>query len=333
MSISTLNRATTTFTVTAIFAAALVGCGGGGGSSNTSTPPAPIVTAPVAANLVTTVTAASYAGEFASAYNLLNAERGRCGLGLLAQNASLDAAAMSHANYSYTTGDTAHTETAGQPGFTGVTVFDRAKAKGYPGSQSSVSEVASVGSAAIAIRGLLTAPYHLNALTRGYRDIGVGYQTSASPVLNFVVDLGFNSSVGEQLFSAADVATYPCEGTTGVNKQLRGETPNPIPGRDLVTTPIGTPIAVRVRPGNVLAITNSGMVNLANGIQVPMRAPIVASNDPNKVNGVSYFLPNEGYVAPDVPLDANTKYQVTIVGTNNSAPFSRTFTFTTGIGG
>lgn len=310
----------------------LVGCGGGGSSTAVSSP-APTLPVSSVANLVSSVPPANYAGESAAAFNLLNAERSRCGFGLLAQNSLLDAAAAAHANYTFGAGDTAHTETAGQPGFTGATAPDRATAKGYAANVFSVGEVMSVGPGLMAIRALLNAPYHLNALVRGYRDIGIGIQNTDPQVARFVADLGYPLAVGEQLFGGSDVNTYPCEGTAGVDRQMRGETPNPVPGRDLVTSPIGTSISVKVRPGNVLAITNSGMANVTTGAIIPMRAPVTASNDPNKVNGASYFRAEEGYVAPDVPLDANTKYQVTIVGTNNGVPFSRTFVFTTGGGG
>ena len=127
-----------------------------------------------------------------------------------------------------------------------------------------------------------------------------------------------------------DIKTYPCEGTTGVNFQLRGEIPNPVPGRDLAVNPIGTPILFVVRDGNVLQITNVSMVKTLTGAVIALRDVVTAANEPNK----GYFSLNEAYVAPNAPLERNTQYTVTFSGTNSGSPFTnRTFTFATGSGG
>lgn len=96
----------------AILVAMLGACGGGGGGDTTSTAaptptgdntPAPVVPVmPVApppdpvvnASIVTSVPVPTYAAasEELAAFNLLNAERERCGFGLMAQNTALDMA-------------------------------------------------------------------------------------------------------------------------------------------------------------------------------------------------------------------------------------------------
>ena len=158
--------------------------------------------------------------------------------------------------------------------------------------------------------------------------------SSISDMSYFVADGGLKTGVELQLLGSDDVVTYPCNGVTGVNFQLRNETPNPVPGRNLSTNPIGTPILIKVRDGNALNVTNAAMINVATGAPVVLRAPIGAANDPNRTggNGFGYFKPSEAYVAPDAALMPGTTYQVTIVGTNNGAAFSRTFNFTTGTG-
>lgn len=310
-------------------AATLAACGGGGGGGITAapvtpaTPAAPVV---LAANLVTTVPAPTYTDDPAAAYTLLNIERSTCGFGLLAQSTMLDAAARAHASYLATNLVFSHDETPGLPGFTGANPTDRAKAKGYAGS---AGEVAASGTGAIAIRQLLSAPYHLRGLMDGYRDVGIGMQTSTVPEYPyFIADLGVQTAAGgNQLLSSTDVKTYPCDGSAGVNFQLRGETPSPVPDRNLSTNPIGTPIFVKVRDGNLLAITGATMVKVSTGTAITLRAPVIAANDPNK-----YYRGNEGYVAPDAPLEKGTAYQATIIGTNAGASFSRTINFTTGTG-
>ena len=316
--------------LTTAVATLLTACGGGGGSTTTApvavTPP--VTPAVAAATLVTSVPAATYAGEQAAAFNLLNAERSQCGFGLLAQNAQLDTAAAGHANYLGVNNTSGHIQVAGQPGFTGVTIADRAANAGYKVGDVSEIAAARIAGSVSGIRGLLVAPYHLAAAMRGYRDVGIGY--SALSTNSLVVNFGYASGGSLQLMSGTDIQTYPCNGSVGASRQLQYETPNPVPGRDLVANPIGTPILVAARVGNTLAITSATMIKVSTGASVQMRPAMGMSNDPNKVNGVSYFMSNEAYVAPEAALDPNSQYQVTVTGTNNGASFSRTFTFTTG---
>lgn len=314
-------------------AGVLVGCGGGGGSTPTTAPATPVAPTALAASLVTSVPAANYTGEAAAAFALLNAERNNCGFGMLAQNAALDAAATAHADYAVINGSAAgpHTEVASQPGFTGANPTDRMIAKGYAGNRSTTSEAMTFGTGTTVIRNLLGAPYHLNDLMRGYRDVGMVFRNLSLPL--FVANFGYLPVTGAQMLASDDIKTYPCNGSTGVNFQVRGETPNPIPGRNLGVNPIGTPIKIAVREGNVLTITNAGMIKASTGAVISLRAPVTAANDPLKVNGISYFGSNEAYVAPDAPLERLTQYTVTYSGTNNGVVFTnRTFSFTTGNG-
>jgi hypothetical protein len=173
-------------------------------------------------------------------------------------------------------------------------------------------------------------------MVRGYRDIGIGYLESdatgtttkygARTVLNF--DFGIAAGSSRQDISGSDVLTYPCQGVTEASKQVPNEVPNPVPGRDLTTNPLGHPVLVAVRYGQTLAITSATMTNVATGAAVTLRAPITAAKDANS----GQLLRNEGFILPDAALSANTSYQVTMNGTNNGTAFSRTFTFSTGAG-
>lgn len=318
----------------------LTACGGGGSGSTSSAPVAPPVpAAPLTATIVTTVPPASYTGEAANAFAIWNAERSFCGFGLLTQNAALDAAASAHAAYSATNNYVGHDETVGKPGFTGSTPTERIVGKGYPGSIYTTSEVMTGGIGAItgvtgnfAVRSLFSAPYHLRAMVDSHRDVGIGMGGGAVAV-NFVGNMGYQTAASPQLLAENDVKTYPCDGSTGVFPELRGETPNPVPGRDLSTDPIGTPVLVRVRDGNTLVVKTTVMVQLSNGATVPLRQTITAANDPNRSNGQAYIRANEAYFAPDAALLPNSRYQVTVTGTNNGVDFSRTFIFTTGVRG
>lgn len=330
--------------------AALTACGGGGGgSTDTAAAVAPVVVAPVAGSpVVTAVPVASYASgsEELAAFTLLNAERSRCGFGLLAQNTTLDTAARGHSDWLLINNYTGHYQVAGTTGFTGIGFADRDVAAGYGVSGAFTgTEVQTdaggpkTGAAVVGVRRLLNAPYHLLGMMRGYRDVGVGvrdkFDIGVSPnnrnYLN--IDFGYKNSVGPQVAAAGSVRTYPCEGTTGVNYSLTQETPNPVPGRNLATSPLGSSIGVAVDVGKTLVITSANMIKVSTGAVVTLLAPVVAANDPNATGGVSYFNANEGFVSADAPLEVNTQYQVTINGTSSGVGFSRTFGFTTGTGG
>lgn len=122
--------------------------------------------------------------------------------------------------------------------------------------------------------------------------------------------------------------TYPCEGSVGVNYRVTNESPNPVPGRDLLASPIGPGILVAVRTGQVLTVTSATMVTVSGNTPVTLRATMTKANDPN--NALS---DNQALIIPDAALTPSTDYKVTIVGKNGAADFTRTFTFSAGTGG
>lgn len=359
------NKLTITNTFTAVaLSVTLAACGGGGGGglnssatevasfsavcADLSTQSSTISQAdaqgkcPVASTILNASlpVASSYAAngltEELAVFNLLNSERSRCGFGTLKQNVTLDAAAKAHADWQNLNNSFGHIETTGTTGFTGVGVFERIAANGNYGAVGDASDdltnfgavISKVGLGLRSVRGLLNAPYHMRGLLGNYRDAGIAVRTSGDVGTAFntaVVQYNFAYSSGDggQLPNGSDVLTYPCAGTTGTDRQLTNESPNPVPGRDLSVNPLGGSIYIAVRPGNTLAITSASLISLSSGSAVALRTPVVAFGGPA----------NEGYVAADAPMLANTTYQATINGTNNSTAFSRTFTFTTGAGG
>lgn len=316
--------------LTAVALAGLTACGGGGDAG----PAAP-------------ASALAYAAgsEDLAAFTLLNAEREHCGFGKLAQNTQLDAAARAHADYQVINSVISHEEVAGKPGFTGVLPPARIAAAGYTDAGATADEIAGfigtsqkAGLGEPALRNLLNAPYHLQGLMSGFRDVGLSVRSSAdtgagSAAVLLQINAAYKRSAGPQLFAGTEVHTYPCAGTSGVNFKLANEEPNPVPGRDLSTTPLGSSVYVAVRAGNVIGISSASMIQISTGQQVTLRAPVTAANDPYGPCSAGCFQSHQAYVAADAPLQPNTAYQVTINGTNNSVGFSRTFTFSTGTGG
>lgn len=345
-----------------VLTALLVACGGGGGgggsgAGNTPSPtnayavtcvdgttktsavsqadaqaqcPSPTTSTIVKAALpVASTYAAQGLTEEQAAFDLLNQERSRCGFGTLAQNAVLDKAAQNHAQWQVLNTYLDHTEIQGTPGFTGVNEVARINAVGgYGVVGNSSDDLTSVVDGAAAVRGLLNAPFHMVGLLGSFRDIGISINKGmwideAKKLRTLSVgqfDLAYTKAAGGQLPASAEVLTYPCEGTTGVERQLTNETPNPVPGRNLAVNPLGVSVLVQLRAGNTLTLTSTSMIQLSNGAAVTLRAPVVGF----------FGTPASAYVAADAPLLPNTAYQVTLRGTNNGTPFSRTFTFSTG---
>ena len=331
--------------------ALLSACGGGGGGGATDTNGAMTVVngttmpTPVAV-VMPTLAASTYAAgsEELSAFNLLNFERDHCGFGLLAQNTQLDAAAKSHADYQILNSVVSHTETVATPGFTGRQPLDRIVAKGYTGTGGVTDEIVAytgiadkTGLGANGIRGLLNAPYHLRGLMGTYRDVGLSVRNStdlgtSTPSVYLQVDAAYKATAGPIVAGSADINTYPCQGSTGINNKLSNESPNPVPGRDLVTNPLGSVVYLAVKEGNTLTISGASMTQVSNGQPVTLRTPITSANDPYRGCSEGCFKANQAYVAADAPLQTNTAYQVIISGSNNTTTFSRSFTFTTGSG-
>jgi uncharacterized protein YkwD len=339
--------------VSALFAAtALTGCGGGSGSAAPTpgtTPVATIVQAPAPAPsvpVVTSVPDATYAAssEERAAYEHLNSEKSRCGFGLFAQKKPLDVSSQGHSDWLIVNGTHSHYQSSGTKAFTGITPQDRMVAAGYSvadgaGFTESVNSGNNrkIGFGLFATRNLLNAPYHLLNMLRGYRDVGISVRDDLDVATSLwvghaalTIDFGYKHADGMQAPVKGSIRTYPCAGSTGVDRMLMGESPNPFPGRNLLNNPVGRSIAVVIDVGSVLVITNATIVNTTTGASVPVLPALTSANDPNTVGGTSYLNPNEATITTDAPLDAMTSYQATIHGTDNGVAFSRTFSFSMG---
>lgn len=322
--------------------ASLGACGGGGGSDSSPSTPAPVAsptpapTGPtvIAANLVTSVPAFTGSDtDRTAAYTKLNAIRGTCGFGLLAQNAQLETAAAHHANYiegNFVAHPEVfgHVENAAYPGFTGAQPHDRNLAASYGDSSQSEDLVGvAAGSTtpqADGVGALLQAGYHTKYLVgQGAYDMGVAAKVVPLGGVT-VIELGSKVSLLQDI-SSTDVSTYPCAGITVKTSPLGigRETPDPLPARDYSSRPVGQPIYVRVRVGQTLAISSFTVVS-ATGTNIAQAALLSQANDPNKI-----LSSNEVLFYPDTPLAAGAQYTVTINGTNNGVTFTRTVAFNT----
>lgn len=336
MKISPTFASTSSGPLLAVLSMLIAGCGGGGGGvsvsggtdNNTANLP---VTDSATSPIINAALSSSYIDEDLKAFNLLNAERDRCGFGKLAQSAKLDVMASGHANWIALNNGWGHFQIAGTTAFTGVTVQDRATNAGYvPNARISegMGGFIVVADDSRGVRGLLNAPYHQIDMLRGYRDLGVGIRpppnVPGTPSRYILLNYGTLPPDTDQAPIASTVRTYPCGGSTGVERIMSGESPNPVPNRSLGIEPLGTSIAVVGDLGKQLTVTSATMTG-PGGVAVTLRAPSNSLTDPNQ----GYLRVNEAYVLANAPLSPNTTYQVFLTGTNGTSPFSRSFSFST----
>ena len=323
-------KTTARFSFLLITAAVLAACGGGADAPATVPVTVPAALAPEAA-----APAYSAGSEESNTLALLNQERGRCGFGLLKQNSKLDQSAAAHAAYlvqnSLLHG---HREDPALPGYTGRNETERAAAVGYLNPVSAVLATLSGPPVAAGtltstgqVRGLLASPYHLLSILESVSDVGIGHRkkNGTDGVERRALNITMGRVEGVNDLDASQAYTYPCEGSTGVNAGLADETPSPIP----LNLPnnnklFGSPIAVKVRAGKVLALTSATLTPSAGGPVVPVQI-VDLSNTPQP----AFLRSDSAYILPLAPLALGVSYTVQLAGTNDGQPFSRSFSFTT----
>ncbi|HHV69351.1 MAG TPA: CAP domain-containing protein, partial [Ochrobactrum intermedium] len=284
--------------ITALTTAILAGCGGGGSDSSGPSTPMPPVGAP---DLQTSVPAPNYSAssQELAAWNVLQQARDACGFGLLVQDSRLDAAAMAHANYLKLNNSLGHSETAGQPGFTGATPRARATAQGF---NDEVGESVAGGSdAKSAMIALLSMPYHMRGSLDSYRSMGLSSNGTA-----LVVEHGMGANNSSQKHGSGVVANYPCEGAGNVAAQWGGEVPNPFPDLQPVR---GTTVLLKSDRGSTLTISSFSITRVLTGTSLSFRS-LTKQND---INGA--MQANEFAATPIDPLAVGETYSVSYQGT------------------
>ena len=198
-------------------------------------------------------------------------------------------AAQRHAEYLAQNNALGHDETAGAPGFTGVSVRDRLAAQGYP--DANASEVAtSFSSGAEGVRSLWVLPYHRLGMMHPHAVIaGWGHATSGGRAITVgVLVYDFASSAPERVRVPAPdqrvAGTYSGE-----------ETPEVVPAG--AARPVGYPIMV-VYSGARPVDLRSARITDANGRDLAYH--------------VVPQLYERDYVAiiPATPLAAGTRFRV-----------------------
>jgi hypothetical protein len=231
----------------------------------------------------------------------------------------------------YRFGETPHIEVPGRASYTGSTIEDRVVAAGYTDLYRA-NEVLSFGDEPVQIlRNLVSVPYHLADLLRERRSVGFGYNYfdidgyQKQQVL--VVTLASKTSEAS-VIPVGEVRIFPCNGVTNIPRQSRvDETPQPIPGRNLLGNPIGTPIYIATTSyaGVVLTLSSYSVAKASGGAPVQIAKVL----DEFGADGSRPTLSSEKMILPQAPLDPDTVYRIVVHGAVNGTPFSKTCLFTT----
>lgn len=307
--------------------------------------------------LVTQVVPSTYAAGTSTkgAWDVLISQRSACGFGLLQQDSRLDAAAASHARYlvensiSQRRWVVGHNEIKlGNEFFTGETPDDRVKAQGFPFYTFELLAELSFGYAdtinfpivdnealgANQMYGLIGTVYHgRGVFSNGLRG-GVGTDfasgstnTPGQRATKFALigELSSEPDMMVQKLGAGKIASYPCNGLTGVRSTFSPATESPNPFPDVVESSVlyGTPIYFKADPGSNLLIYSATITRDSTGVNVDYRQ-ISSGND-----HALMITFNEVFLVPTSQLAVNETYTVNASGTLDGKLISKTFTFKT----
>jgi uncharacterized protein YkwD len=290
------------------------------------------------------VPAPTYAsGSFQLEYfTKLNAVRQALGLGLLAQNDTLDTAAQAHALYlavNYnpstmngvdpSTGDLYfHSEDSGMTDFYAATPAARDIKAGFSGVRTDEVGGPAYGTgtedADASISGLLNTVYHREGiLADNLNSIGIGVDAASNANDQggyFVSDMGGVSN--EQTLASGTMVVYPANGATDAAPYFNNafEAPSPLPS--LGTQGLGGPISVQVASTDTLSVTSFTLTD-ASGNDVP----VVLSTSQTDQSGD--LRANYAFITPTAPLTPGEKYTASFTGADGSAAVSKTWSFTT----
>ncbi len=263
------------------------------------------------------------------ALDRLNVYRVRAGVIALRLHLAIVAAAQNHANYhmlnyadasAWTNGP--HGEVPGKPGFTGAGPWDRIVAAGYPSDYPwwAGSEVMHfIGDPIASVDGWMATIYHrVIPLDPGALYTGYGNGKNAFTAVDVMDFGGGPTSSGIWSSALPFPLAYPADGQTGVPTSWGGgESPDPLPPG--ASRPVGYPFTLQ-GVGGTLQVTSAVMRDGANQVVA------VHPNPPACPAFNCYAL------IALAPLQPNMAYTVQAQGNVGGIPFSRSWTFATGIG-
>ena len=246
----------------------------------------------------------------------INMWRSIAGIPGVVMSAELMRAAQNHADYYLANADHpsmasigVHREQPGQPGFTGASIGDRARAAGYAGNW--IDEDINFSADAVDNVDLFVATvFHRFALLHP-SSVAVGYGVGTGGGREItVIDIGLDRSYepGVEL-----PTVYPAPGQTDVPAQWYAyESPDPVPG---LPRPVGSPLTVSFLLGQEVTWGPVSLVAASGG---PVDVVVVESQWRRSIG-----------ITPVRPLFRGTDYFATVSGTVDGRPFTKSWSFTT----
>lgn len=343
------------FVGTLLLALAVSGCGGGGGGgggneSGGSSAPIPLASVSVAAFVAAPTYPILGADPRLAIFNEINAYRSKlvmgssAGVGMLAQDTTLDFAAQKHADYlafSQSSPIETHDEVSTSSSYYyAATPHDRALKAGFIPANAWIGE--SIGDVSICARQLLNTVYHLQALTGGFEKIGIGYTPDWTCVIKGALVTGvsgmgatttWNGSPigGGQQIGLKDIAVSPYSGEANVAVAMSiGENPRPVP---TLSNP-GHPVMLRVKVDfvtdalhvkNFKVMDSTGSV-IAGVILVSTNA---SSGSTATVTADGNIMPGVVFFVPQSPLSSGKTYTAQFDGDRNGSAVALTWSFST----
>ena len=255
-------------------------------------------------------------GYSLSTLNRLNYHRALAGVGPVAVNSQINAAAQAHADYLNLHTATGHEELVGQAGFTGQWHSDRMSVKGS--SWSGAGEVISFGKDAQGgVDALIMAIYHrFIILSPSYPEVGIGDAPHAVYQMCQVIDFGRQLTVPAP---TGKLAIYPADGQTEVpiSFDSDSESPNPAPGLGVV----GYPVSIQFSSEQSVSL-NSFSLQIGGGGVV---GTILLQPGGANMNALT---PNFALI-PTAPLMSFSTYTATFSATVGGKAFATSWSFTT----
>jgi uncharacterized protein YkwD len=254
-------------------------------------------------------------------FNQFNCRRQQLGLATLTRNSIIDTAAQGHSNYQMLNNTITHTQTAGNPGFTGATLGDRLTAAGYQfGGSYAYGEVISSTSdpsGALAAEDLITAIYHRFVIFEPmFQEAGAGAATVPNGVTYFTTDFVNNGLTGG--IGSGQMVNYPVNGQTNIptNFFSDNESPDPVPGQNEV----GYPISMHADIISTVTV-QSFTVQPHGGSPLSVKLLTNPTDSQTPASAAA--------IIPLSVLSPGTTYDVQFSGTVDGVPVNRSWSFTT----
>jgi hypothetical protein len=248
----------------------------------------------------------------------------------LTNSSQIGTAAQAHSYYQKTNNIVTHEEITGKSGFTGADLLGRLTAAGYMfnvNNNYAYGEVISATqntSGAYMAEELVTAIYHRFVMFEPiFKEVGTGAATNTTGYSYFTADMTANNNYGPGV-GRGNVVMWPFSGQTDVTTNFFSdyEQPDPVPN----VNEVGYPISVHGDITAVLTVQSFTVRERGATVDLPVRllrrTADPATNDPETPKSAAAIIPL-------AVLKSKTVYDVSFVGTADTVPVTKTWSFTT----